>query len=234
MPHLKTLFLQLAVLMAILLLPCQVFPQSLQWQMTRTFDSEDSKIKVWRSKEKQQGIVSVKAELVVNSTLSGFLLFLQDTDNIPLWLDNAKSSQILKQFTENKNLFVTYFDKQWPVSARHMIIQTEYRQNYDGSIDIYVMDAVEFDNELIEASESIRVSVNHAHWFIKAISPSQIKITYQFSVNPNGNIPNWVANNVTISSVFRTMKNLSQQLPQSQWQKHTLTNIKEYSAFNSN
>ena len=154
---------------------------SAQWQRVKS----NEHLTLWKSRDKVAGIVSVKAELIVHSSLSGFLLFLQDTRHIPAWLDNAKASQIITQYSENKNLFITQFKEQWPVKARHMVIQTEYRQNYDGTIDIFVFDALNADLSSFDLSDSIRVTVNHAHWLIKAVSA---QIYHQFSVNPNGNL----------------------------------------------
>jgi len=41
--------------------------------------------------------------------LSGVLLFIQDTKNMPIWLDNAESSQVLEHISAQENIFVVNF-----------------------------------------------------------------------------------------------------------------------------
>lgn len=41
-------------------------------------------------------LIEIKAQLEVTSSLAGFILFIQDTPNIPLWLDNTSQAKIIK------------------------------------------------------------------------------------------------------------------------------------------
>ena len=209
------------------------------WQLVRASDS----IKVYtaqllpesaeRSPKKKQsknqhnnrGFADIRAELTVRSSLSGFLLFLQDYDNIPNWLDNAYHSELISQQTPTRNIFITYFKGVWPVKPRDMVIATEFSQDSDLSINIRVIDAA---NEVPLSDDIIRVSVLHANWQIKPVEQlGYINITYEFSVDPNGAIPAWLVNQMTISSVWQTMRNIEQQLPASKWQQFHISSIKE-------
>jgi hypothetical protein len=39
-------------------------------------------------------LTEIKVTALVNSSLSGFLLFLEDVNNTPTWLTNASSSKL--------------------------------------------------------------------------------------------------------------------------------------------
>ncbi|MFD2166833.1 hypothetical protein ACFSJY_11250 [Thalassotalea euphylliae] len=200
--------------------------QENEWRLVRSNDV----INIWQSKSKADGISTIKAELTTKSTLSGFLLFLQDTANIPNWLDNSDYSEIIAQLTPTRNVFITQFEGVWPVKSRNMVIETEYVQNDDFSIDIFVQDA---STKAEQISDSIRVTVNQAHWHIKPIIDSGIQIQYQFSVDPNGAIPDWLVNKMTLDSVWKTLNNIHQQLPSSSWQDFSISNIEEPTRENS-
>ena len=215
----------------------------LQWRLERSKEN----LKIYSAESDVGSILSIKAELEVESTLSGFLLFLQDTENIPNWLDNANYSQVLSQISQSKNRFVTYFDGVWPVKPRHMVIESEIVQNDDLSIDIFVTDS-NFKDEgeklVAENKKSIKITVHHAHWHISPITTAKAKsnhnatsqdtpqntrllIAYQFQVDPNGALPSWLVNRMTVSSIFTTMNNLAYLLPISEWQQYQIPHINE-------
>lgn len=218
-----------------------VFP--LHWRLERSKEN----LKIYIAKSEVGSILSIKAELEVESTLSGFLLFLQDTENIPNWLDNANHSQVLSQISQNKNRFVTYFDGVWPVKPRHMVIESEIVQNDDLSIDIFVTDSNfkdEGEKQVAENKKSIKITVHRAHWHISPITKTKAKtnhnatsqdtpqntrllIAYQFQADPNGALPSWLVNRMTVSSIFTTMNNLAYLLPLSEWQQYQIPHINE-------
>ncbi|REL26774.1 hypothetical protein DXX93_09440 [Thalassotalea euphylliae] len=198
-------------------------PTEANWQQVRTSDT----IRVSVAKVNNSRLAHIRAELTVRSSLSGFLLFLQDYTNIPNWLDNANHSELIKQVTPARNIFITYFDGVWPVKPRDMVIETQYQQQADLSIAIEVLDA---SDKAPANTDVIRVSVLQARWLIKPLEQTgQIKIQYKFSVDPNGAVPKWLVNQMTIRSVWQTMRNIEKQLPSSQWQQFHVDGIVEKS-----
>ncbi len=210
-----------------------------QWRLERSKEN----LKIYSAKNEGGSTLSIKAELQVKSTLSGFLLFLQDTENIPNWLENANHSQVLTQISQNKNRFVTYFDGVWPVKPRHMVIESEIVQNDDLSIDIFVTDSAfkdEEEKQVTENKKSIKITLHHAHWQISPIirtknddntqdaqQTNRLLITYQFQADPNGALPKWLVNRMTVTSIFNTMNNLAYLLPNSEWQNYQIPHINE-------
>lgn len=64
-----------------------------------------------------------------------------------------------------------------------------------------------------------------AHWLITPLINNQISIEYQFIADPQGSIPKWLINRLTLQSIWTTLDNIEQQLPDSPWQKQTLPQI---------
>jgi hypothetical protein len=168
-------------------------------------------------------LIEVKAKITLNSSLSGFILFLLDTDNIPQWLANAKASKILQTLDDHTHIFTTEFHGLWLINNREMIIRSHIKQHQDLSVAITIENAHHFDKQ----PHTVLVDVISARWLITPISSKEIEIEYSFIVDPKGNIPAWLANKMTLKSTWQTLQNIQQQLPHSTWQKSTLASIKE-------
>lgn len=171
-------------------------------------------------------LIEINAQAIVNSSLSAFLLFLQDTPNIPNWLHNAKSSTVIKQYSTRENMFINHFNGFWPVKPREMVVRSQYWQNEDLSVEIAVQDAGnEYEGEDLGA---IRMQVHEAHWKITPLNNNNIYIQYIFTVDAKGSLPKWISENAALKGIWKTLNNLESQLPSSPWQEKRLTYINEY------
>jgi len=229
MTRFLAVFRQINVIVIFFLLNTQLNVASAQpeeWRLVR----ENEAINVYKSLDKTTGLIKVKATLKVQSSLSGFLLFLQDTDNIPQWLDNAFNSKVIKQTSSNANIFITHFEGVWPVKPRNMVISSRYVQNDDLSLDIFVDDASDEIEEIEEIEDEIRVTVIAAHWHITPIVTEQtftgyIEVSHQFLIDPNGSVPKWLTNQMTVDSMWKTLNNIKELLPSSPWQTFKIVGI---------
>lgn len=206
----------------LILLTKPVFANDLSWHVWQ----ENSDLSVVYRPSQFHDSIEIKAQARLNSSLAGFIYFLEDLDNLPNWLDNADSAVMINQISANENVFVTRFKGIWPISARDMVVHTHYWQNDDLSIEIAVTDASEL---IAKNKNSVRMKVLSAHWTIIPTSPNQLAITYQFSVDPKGNLPQWLIKPMTLKGIWATLENLQAQLPDSTWQAQTKNNIEELS-----
>ncbi len=192
--------------------------------------------KVWKSNHKQsvsyrksieKPLIEIRAKARLQSSITGFLLFIQETKNIPNWLDNAEYSIVVKQLSKQENLFITKFYSFWPIEARDMAVRSRYWQNDDLSVEISVKDA---GADVDLTNNTIRMEVKHAHWRITPITNKAkptIDIEYIFTVDTKGSIPRWLSKRAALSGIWTTLKNLQKQLPSSIWQDKKLSTIKE-------
>ena len=171
-----------------------------------------------------QSLIEINAKVTVTSSMSGFLLFIQDTQHIDKWLNNAKSSKVLKQTTAQKNTFITQFNNFWPITPRYMVVTSHYWQNPDKTLEIAVEDNNE-KNYLLK--NQIKVEVIKAHWLITPVKENSLIIEYNFIADPKGKLPFWLVKRVQLNSIWETMKALKKQLPESVWQLQKLPHINE-------
>jgi len=169
-------------------------------------------------------LIEIKAHARLKSSLSGFLLFLQDYPLIPAWLDNAKESYLIRQTSDTENLFMTLFKGVWPVSEREMVIRSRYWQNADLSVELSVNDA---NHEVANPNSVVRINIVKAHWFLSPLGKGKLKIQHTMVADPMGNVPLWIANQVALISMWKTLQALEAQLPLSPWQKMPIPGIKE-------
>lgn len=192
------------------------------WQLWRNKDE----VKIEYRPVRQDQFIEIKASTTIESSLSGFLLFIEDANNIPNWLANASSSQFLKKISATENIFRTEFKGFWPIQTRDIIIHSKYRQNEDFSVDIFTLDAGDFQKPY---ANIIRVELISGHWLIKPIYNAipRVHVAYTFVVDAKGNIPLWLNKKLALKGIWETMQNIKQQLPKSAWQTKKHIAIKE-------
>ena len=191
------------------------------WQVWR----QDAELKVSYRTSQYNDLLEIKAQAQVASSLAGFMYFLEDLALLPVWLDNAESAKIINQITANENIFITRFKGLWPVSAREMVVHSNYWQNDNLSVEIAVKDA---SDSIIVTKNTIRMQVLKAHWLVVPTKTSQIEISYQFIVDPKGNIPQWLTKPMTLNGIWTTLNNIREQLPNSPGQQKSRADIQEW------
>ena len=190
------------------------------WQVWR----QDAELKVSYRASQYDDLIEIKAQAQLASSLAGCIYFIEDLSLLPHWLDNAESAKVINQIALNENIFITRFKGLWPVSAREMVVYSHYWQNNDLSVEIAVKDA---SDSITATKNTVRMQVIKAHWQIVPTKVNQIKINYQFIVDPKGNIPQWLTKPMTLNGIWTTLNNIREQLPHSQWQQKSRIDIQE-------
>jgi len=174
-------------------------------------------------------LTEIKATALVNSSLSGFLLFIEDVNNTPNWLTNANHSEVISQLSATESIFIVTFSAIWPLKARHLQLHSTYWQNNDLSVEIQLQDDFSID---MAHSDAVRIKFYNGHWLLTPVINNNIKqlnIEYTFIANSGGDMPKWFEEQLALKSILKSMKKLSQQLPKSKWQQQTISGITEIS-----
>ncbi len=72
------------------------------WQ----FDSDNDGITIY-TREHTDGLVEIRAQMFTPTTYSAFLTLLEDSENVPNWIDNASHSRVLRQISISENIVYT-------------------------------------------------------------------------------------------------------------------------------
>ncbi|TWX65955.1 hypothetical protein ESZ36_16775 [Colwellia demingiae] len=189
-------------------------------------------------------LIEIKATATVHSSISGFLLFLQDVNNTQNWLINAGESKIIKQYSAKENSFYIKLTQVWPLEPRILMLHSTYWQNDDLSVEINLTDAESaLVNDFMSLAVSnlddfLQIKTHSAHWKIipkySEEEGSEILIEYIFIADGRGDTPKWLADHLALKSIWKSMRNIRRQLPKEKWQQQTVEGITELSVIPSN
>jgi hypothetical protein len=182
-----------------------------RWEMAKNQDG----ITI-QTRHHQHGLVEIRARMLVVTRYAAFMALLEDSQNLPNWIDNVSSSRVLKQLSPNENIVYTRFRAPWPVQDRDMVTYSRFDQP-PGALVLTIEDAP--DAYPLQPGY-IRIKAVKATWTLAKLTNGLTHIEYIAFADPGGNLPGWMANQLSVSSAFNTFKGLREQLPRYQNRTH--------------
>ncbi|NOH96015.1 START domain-containing protein [Vibrio sp. 99-70-13A1] len=162
------------------------------------------------------GLIEIRTQTFAQTSYSGFLLLLEDSSNVPNWIDNVGSSHVLQQISTNENIVYTQFIAPWPAKDRDMVTYSRY-QIEDGQFVLTIKDASSY---LPLQPNYIRILGVKARWVLQPLDSGATHITYTAYADPGGALPDWLSNKLSMSGAISTFEGLKEQLPNYQNKQH--------------
>ncbi|MDE5179501.1 START domain-containing protein [Vibrio fluvialis] len=185
--------------------------QPVPWEMAKNQDG----ITI-QTRKHRDGLVEIRAQMFVNTTYAAFMTLLEDSSNVPNWIDNVDSSRVLKQISDNENIVYTRFAAPWPARDRDMVTYSQFKQ-FAGALVLTIKDA---SDQYPEQEGFVRIKAVKATWTLEKLTNGMTHIDYTAFADPGGMLPNWLANKLSVSSAFNTFEGLRVQLPDYQNKLH--------------
>lgn len=182
------------------------------WQL----DSDNDGITIY-SHEHKDGLVEIRAQMFTPTSSYAFLTLLEDSDNVPNWIDNVSHSRVLSQISATENIVYTQFTAPWPARDRDMVTYSKYWVDELG-VTIKIKDAP--NSTLAEQNGYIRIRSVDASWTLQKLTNGTTLIEYKAFADPGGLLPNWLINKLSKQSARSTFNNLREQLPKYQYYSH--------------
>ncbi|EGQ8018263.1 START domain-containing protein [Vibrio sp. 811] len=182
------------------------------WQ----FESDKDGITIY-SREHSDGLVEIRARMFTPTSYGAFLTLLEDSDNIPNWIDNASHSQVLNQISATENIVYTQFKAPWPAKNRDMVTYSKYWVDELG-FTIEIKSAP--DSYLAEQNGYVRIRSVDATWELQKLTNDTTLVEYKAFADPGGLLPNWLINKLSKESAWATFSNLRKELPEYQQYSH--------------
>jgi len=203
----QTLRLTTLVITGLLFHPINAEPLG-HWQ----FDSDEDGISIY-TREHHDGLVEIRARMFTPTSYGAFLTLLQDSDNVPNWIDNVSHSRVLTQISASENIVYTQFSAPWPAADRDMVTYSRFWIDERG-FTLEITDAPE--SALAEQDGYIRIRSVNASWTLQKLTNGTTLIEYQAFADPGGLLPSWLKNSLSKQSARTTFDNLRKQLPEYQ------------------
>ncbi|MDF5425819.1 hypothetical protein P3691_26695, partial [Vibrio parahaemolyticus] len=132
------------------------------WQ----FESDKNGITIY-SREHSDGLVEIRARMFTPTSYGAFLTLLEDSDNIPNWIDNASHSRVLNQISATENIVYTQFKAPWPAKNRDMVTYSKYWVDELG-FTVEIKSAP--DSYLAEQNGYVRIRSVDATWELQKLT----------------------------------------------------------------
>ncbi|ENO1230388.1 START domain-containing protein [Vibrio alginolyticus] len=182
------------------------------WQ----FESDKNGITIY-SREHSDGLVEIRARMFTPTSYGAFLTLLEDSDNIPNWIDNASHSRVLNQISATENIVYTQFKAPWPAKNRDMVTYSKYWVDELG-FTIEIKSAP--DSYLAEQNGYVRIRSVDATWELQKLTNDTTLVEYKAFADPGGLLPNWLIYKLSKESAWATFSNLRKELPEYQQYSH--------------
>lgn len=165
-------------------------------------DNPNSSLKVFR------GVVTLSA-----TKLSSLVAVLDDVNIMPQLLHNCKSAEILKKDDKLSTTLYIVSKMPWPVKNRDSVVHSVMTQDKNTK---KVLIRMRSNPKAVPLKKGmVRVQAMSGYWefmpvIAGGVNSKKVKVTYELSIDPGGNLPKWLVNTLAVDFPFNTLKNLRQ------------------------
>ncbi len=206
-----------------LLLLVSVVSQAAEWELAR----DRNGIKVWTRNEPGYPIRAFKAVTTVDSSLSGLVSLIMDTDHVSEWAYRILGVNVLTR-DDDAATFVIYTktDFPWPLSNRDVVLAGQIAQDEKTKL-VTIRSRSTPAGQYPEQPGFLRMPDMVGDWIFRPLGAGKVEVTMIGRANPSGNIPFGVVNLIIHETPYRTLQGLRQVIGADRYQRARLKQIKE-------
>ena len=206
-----------------LLLLVSVVSQAAEWELAR----DRNGIKVWTRNEPGYPIRAFKAVTTVDSSLSGLVSLIMDTDHVSEWAYRILGVNVLTR-DDDAATFVIYTktDFPWPLSNRDVVLAGQIAQDEKTKL-VTIRSRSTPAGQYPEQPGFLRMPDMVGDWIFRPLGAGKVEVTMIGRADPSGNIPFGVVNLIIHETPYRTLQGLRQVIGADRYQRARLKQIKE-------
>lgn len=187
-------------------------------------------IKVWTYKESDNPVMNFRATTVLDSTLSGAVALVMDTDHTVEWAPYTGKALILDR-DDQAGVFTLRMDLNFPfpLKNRDVVMTSRLNQAADGTVTI--KNDVVADPRAPERKHFIRITRYSGLWQFKPVKSISgkpaVEVTVSGYADPNGMLPLSVINLFVQEQPFQMLRKMKSYVKASRYQQATVIGVKE-------
>ncbi len=193
-----------AILAALLLTLSAQGEADAGWQLRKQGDG----IRVFTRKVDGSAIDEVRAVADIAAPIADVEALLLDAGRRPQWDGMCRSARRVRNADYPGGVLVILYDMPWPVDDREMVMSLE-RQEKDGVV-VLLNQAVA--GVVPPNKKAVRIIHANASWTLKPLGESVTRLETTALVDPNGPIPAWLLNTLSVSQPFSMVTRLRELL----------------------
>ncbi|GEO12053.1 START domain-containing protein [Segetibacter aerophilus] len=210
--HLLTTLFLLAV-------PFITFSQK-TWELVKTKDD----IHIYKRSVEGSSLKELKVVSTFQSSLSGFVAFIQDVPAQTSYMYNCSLAKVLKEINEKELIFYQQLKAPWPFSDRDGIYHQVIEQN--AATKVVTIRSNAMSDYLPKTKDFIRVPKMKCSWIIKPNVSGGVDAEYYFYGEPGGTLPTWLINMFIAEAPYKTQVKIHELIKQKKYQEAKIDYIK--------
>lgn len=175
------------------------------WELRK----EKEGIKVYTRDVDDSDFSAYRGITTLGQPLSVIVAAIRDISSYPDWMPNASSTRILEEEGDTSIIYYLTTDAPWPVKDRDGVYQVVFRREGKRKVRIELQDRPDF---LPRKEDYVRIPRTTGFWLLTSLAGEQVEVVYQISVDPGGSVPAWLANPMSVSQPFNTLRALSKRI----------------------
>ncbi len=180
------------------------------WQIAK----QEEGIQVYVRDNSKSSLKVFRGVMILSSTkLSSLVAVLDDVKIMPQLLHNCKSAEIIKKEDKYSTTLYIVSKMPWPVKNRDSVVHSIMTQDKNTK---KVLINMRSNPKAVPLKKGmVRVAAMSGYWefmpvMVDGKDSKQVKVTYELSIDPGGNLPKWLVNTLAVDFPFNTLKNLRQ------------------------
>lgn len=176
---------------------------------------ESSGIQVFTRTNQGSAFKAFKGVVYIPARLSSIVATIDDTSVYSHLFHNAKNAKDLKRVNRNEAYKYMVTTLPWPATNRDSIVHSVLKQNKQTKTIQITMNGV--PKYIPEKRGLVRIKKMTGRWLLIP-ERNSVKVVYEMSADPGGNLPTWLVNNMSVDLPFITLKNLRTLVKQAKYQ----------------
>lgn len=189
---------------AVLLSIASMAAMAAEWELAR----DRKGIKVWTKEEPGYPIRAFKAVTVVESSLTGLVTLIMDTDRVDQWAYRVMRIEVLSRDDEAGTFVIrTETDFPWPLTNRDVVLVGKVSQD-DKSRVVTIRSRSTPPGQYPLHPDFLRMPDMVGDWIFRPLPGGRVEVTMIGRANPSGNIPFGVVNLIIHETPYLTLLGL--------------------------
>lgn len=212
-----------ARVVGLLLLLVTAGASAMEWELAR----DRNGVKVWTREEPGFPISAFKAVTVVDSSLSGLVSLILDTDSVSQWAYRVLRIEVLSRDDAAATFIIrTETDFPWPLSNRDVVLAGQVSQDEKSRI-VTVRSRSTPLGQYPPHPDFVRMPEMIGDWIFRPLGHGKVEVTMIGRANPAGNIPFGVVSLIIHETPYQTLIGLRKIIGQERYQRARLSQIRE-------
>ncbi len=175
---------------------------------TWVLEKDKNGIKVYTRKVEGFEIKEFKAITTMNVPISALVALVIDVETYPKWVENVKSSKILKVVSEDEIIYYNEIKVPWPLSNRDNIVIAKVIRN--AGTNVAKVDMKGRPDYLPKDPDIVRIPEANGFWEFVQGENDETEVYLQYLADPGGNVPAWIVNMFIIDGPYKTLMNMKE------------------------